>query len=76
MTRRSHVRFYKIKIKKQPDIKLRGYNRDKLRIFLWKKMDNLNIKTKYGKLNYEHALINLLNFMLAQPFFPHRRLDK
>lgn len=34
-------------------------------------MDNLiNIKTKYGKLNYERALINLLDFMLAQPFFP------
>lgn len=47
-----------------------GYNRDKLRIFLWKKMDNLiNIKTKYGKLNYERALIYLLDFMLAQPFF-------
>lgn len=47
-----------------------GYNRDKLRIFLWKKMDNLiNIKTKYGKLNYERALIYLLDFMLAQPLF-------
>lgn len=33
-------------------------------------MDNLiNIKTKYGKLNYERVLIYLLDFMLAQPFF-------